>query len=111
MSDRDDNEPLKLPISSIKPSNCSSLSLNPPNSPEPSPKMLDSPWRDELKERSLADEKEFYLRKFREIEHLMEEWSTERTSSELIDRIRRIMLVAPNVEWTVAEGEYCEASD
>lgn len=40
----------------------------------------------------------------------MEEWNTERTSGELIDRIRRIILVAPTVEWTVAEGEYCESS-
>jgi hypothetical protein len=66
MSDRtDENDQFKLPISSIKIGNMSNLSINPPNSPEMSRKVLDSPWRDELKERSFVDEREFYLRKFK----------------------------------------------
>lgn len=38
----------------------------------------------------------------------MEDWKLERSSGELIDRIRKIILVPPTVEWTVEDGEYVE---
>jgi hypothetical protein len=56
MSDRtDENDQLKLPISSIRLNNISAISINPPNSPETSRKMLDSSWREDLKERTYFD--------------------------------------------------------
>ena len=72
---------MKIPYSALKPNN---LLINPPNSPEKWMIVLDSPWRDELKERTCMEEKEFYLKKFKEIEHLMEEWTIERSSGDLI---------------------------
>ena len=48
-----------------------------------------------MKKNSFDDEKTFYLRKFSEIEHLMEDWNTEKESQELISNIRQILLVAP----------------
>lgn len=38
----------------------------------------------------------------------MEDWNTEKSSGELIDQIRKIILVAPSVEWAVEHGEYVE---
>jgi hypothetical protein len=61
-----------------------------------------------MKYQAFQEEREFYLKKFKEIEHLCEEWKTERQSSELIEQLRKIILVAPNVDWSIEEGEYVE---
>lgn len=97
-SDRDEDQ-LRLPASRATNANNSGLDL---------PPLLDSSWREDLRERALSDEREFYLRKFKEIEHLMEEWDCERSSRELIDRVRRIILVPAGVQWTIDQGELVE---
>jgi len=55
----------------------------------------------EANKNAFEDERDFYLKKFKEIEHLCEEWKTERPSHELIAEIRKIILVAPTVDWTI----------
>ena len=65
---------------------------------------MDSTWKNEIRDQAFQDEREFYLKKFKEIEHLCEGWRVERSSSELIEQIRKIILVAPAVDWCVEEG-------
>lgn len=55
----------------------------------------------EANKNAFEDERDFYLKKFKEIEHLCEEWKPERPSHELIAEIRKIILVAPTVDWTI----------
>jgi hypothetical protein len=38
----------------------------------------------------------------------MEEWNTERSSSELIEQVRKIILVPAGVQWSIEEGEFVE---
>lgn len=67
-SDRNDEEIVRQPISRVtQSSNHDQL--------DRSTALLDCSYREDLRERGMADEREFYLRKFKEIEHLMEEWN------------------------------------
>lgn len=38
----------------------------------------------------------------------MEQWNVQRSSEELIGQVRKIMLVAPSVDWIVQNGEYVQ---
>ena len=65
-------------------------------------------WRQEVSEQAFQEERGFYLRKFKEIEHLCEDWPADRPSGDLIDQLRKIILVAPGVEWSVEGGSYVQ---
>lgn len=41
----------------------------------------------------------------------MEQWNTERNSSELIEQIRKIILVPAGVNWTIEDGEFVEGQN
>lgn len=34
----------------------------------------------------------------------MEDWNTDKSSSKLISEIRKVIMVAPGIEWSVEEG-------
>jgi hypothetical protein len=103
-SDRADEDGARQPISRVTQGSA-------PDHLDRSTALLDCSYRDDLRERGMADEREFYLRKFKEIEHLMEDWNCQRSSGELMEHIRRIILVPAGVQWTVEGGEFVGQPD
>lgn len=78
--------------------------VNPPSSLEAKARN-DSPWKQKMGECAFLEERDFYLRKFKEIEHLCETWDLGRSSEQLIEQVRRIILFAPAVEWRIDNGD------
>ena len=98
-----EDQELKLPFSAIK---HSKSRVTP--SAENSFRVLDSPLRDDIKERAYAEERQFFLRKFKEMEHLMEGWDHSQGSEELVSQLRKVMLVVPEVDWKIEDGQFVE---